>query len=344
VNNVLVTGGAGYIGSHAAKALARAGYCPVTVDNLCTGHADAVKWGPLHRHDIRDGAALDGLFATYRPIAVMHFAALSTVGESAISPLAYYDNNVAGTIALLEAMRRAGCVHIVFSSTCATYGIPEQVPITEEMPQAPINPYGRSKLMIEQILRDCDTAYGLRSASLRYFNAAGADPDGEIGENHDPETHLIPIALQAALGLRPRLEIFGRDYPTPDGTCIRDYIHVTDLAQAHVLALELLLAGGETRALNLGSGTGFSVLEIVSEVARITGRRVPHVFGPRREGDPARLVAGDGRARDELGWRPQFSAIDRQIGDAMRWIDRASSAAGTGTHDGEQPGTTPTRI
>lgn len=326
MKNVLVTGGAGFIGSHAAKALAGAGYRPVTIDNLSTGHAAAVKWGPLHQHDIRDAAALNGLFATYRPVAVMHFAALSTVGESVTRPTDYYDNNVSGSIALVEAMRRAGCRHIVFSSTCATYGIPDQIPITEETPQAPINPYGRSKLMIEQILRDCDTAFGLRSASLRYFNAAGADPDGEIGENHDPETHLIPIALQAALGLRPRLEIYGRDYPTPDGTCIRDYIHVSDLAEAHVLALDLLLEGGESRALNLGTGTGFSVLEIVAAMARITGRPVPHVFAPRREGDPARLVASDRRAREELGWEPRLSAIDRQIGDAMRWIVRSAPA------------------
>ncbi len=350
MKNVLVTGGAGFIGSHAAKALAGAGYRPVTIDNLSTGHAVAVKWGPLHEHDIRDAAALDGLFAAYRPVAVMHFAALSTVGESLTRPTVYYDNNVSGTIALLEAMRRAGCRHIVFSSTCATYGIPDHLPITEETPQAPINPYGRSKLMIEHILRDCDTAHGLRSASLRYFNAAGADPDGEIGEDHDPETHLIPIALQATLGLRPRLEIYGRDYPTPDGTCIRDYIHVSDLAQAHVLALERLLEGGESHALNLGSGTGFSVLEIVSAIARIAGRPVPHVFTARRPGDPARLVAGDGRARSELGWRPRLSAIDRQIGDALQWIARSAAPPQEGTaasapaHSGGRPGATRSRV
>jgi UDP-glucose-4-epimerase GalE len=317
---VLVTGGAGYIGSHAAKALSRAGYLPVTLDNLSRGHATAVRWGPFVQAGLLDAAALDAVFAEHRPVAVMHFAALSTVGESVADPGLYYSNNVAGTLGLLEAMRRAGCGRIVFSSTCATYGLPETLPITEATPQAPVNPYGASKLMVERILADAGAAYGLEHVALRYFNAAGADPEGEAGEAHDPETHLIPLALAAAAGQGAELAVFGDDYPTPDGTCIRDYIHVTDLARAHLLALERLRAGAPSRAYNLGNGRGFSVRAVIAAAAAVTGRPVPHRFAPRRPGDPPVLVADAALAAAELGWTPERAALETQIADAWAWM------------------------
>lgn len=318
-HTVLVTGGAGYIGSHACKALAAAGFTPVTYDNFVYGHRKAVRFGPLVEGDIRDAAALDAAFAAHRPVAVLHFAAFAYVGESVADPGKYYDNNVGGTVSLLEAMRRAGCGNIVFSSTCATYGDPVALPMDETHPQRPINPYGRSKLMIETMLADYGVAYGLGHLSLRYFNAAGADPDGELGEDHEPETHLIPLAIGAAQGTRAPLKVFGTDYDTPDGTCVRDYIHVTDLADAHVLALAHLLDGGAGGMLNLGTGTGNSVLEVVAAVRRAGGGDVPYAEAPRRAGDPPALVASAARAREVLGWTPRLTDIDTVVDTAWRW-------------------------
>jgi UDP-arabinose 4-epimerase len=315
---VLVTGGAGYIGSHACKALAGAGYTPLSYDNLSYGHPWAVRWGPLEQGDIADRATLDNVIARHRPSAVMHFAAYTYVGESVDNPGKYYRNNVAGTLTLLEAVRDHGIPHFIFSSTCATYGIPQRVPIAETHPQQPINPYGASKLMIERMLEDFGAAHGLRSVALRYFNAAGADPDGELGEDHDPETHLIPLALQAMLGQRADLAIFGTDYPTADGTAIRDYIHVTDLADAHVQALRYLERGGAGTAFNLGTGRGYSVREVVDTIAAVTGRRAP----TRRPGDPAVLVAAAQRGMDVLGWQPRCSELPHIITTAWRWHAR----------------------
>jgi len=316
---VLVTGGAGYIGSHACKALARAGFLPVSVDNLTHGHEWAVKWGPLVKGDIHDSGLLGQVFETFKPVAVLHFAAFAYVGESVVDPGKYYWNNVAGTVSLLEAMRRYRCSRIVFSSTCATYGIPEAVPIPEGHVQRPINPYGRSKLMIEDILRDFHDAYGLRYASLRYFNAAGADPDGEIGEDHEPETHLIPLVIRAALGYLPFVEIFGTDYPTPDGTAVRDYIHVTDLAEVHVLALQHLLEGRENVCLNLGTGRGHSVLEVIRAVEEAAVQPVPFRKTQRRAGDPPVLVAGSVQATERLGWQPRFTDLRSIVKTALLW-------------------------
>ena len=316
---VLVTGGAGYVGAHACKALAAAGYRPVVYDNLVYGQEQAVRWGPLVRGDIADGERLAGVLAKYRPAAVMHFAAVAYVGESVADPGKYYRNNVGGTLSLIEAMVAAGVDKLVFSSTCATYGEPERVPIREDSAQRPVNPYGKSKLMVEQMLADFEPAHGLRSVMLRYFNAAGASPGGEIGESHDPETHLIPLALDAAAGRGPELIVFGDDYPTPDGTCIRDYIHVDDLASAHVLALEHLIGGGASRAYNLGTGTGISNRELIDAVARVTGKPVPYRYGPRRPGDPPILVSDVARARSELGWIPESSDIDTIVATAWAW-------------------------
>ncbi len=319
IKNILVTGGGGYIGSHACKALAGAGCLPVALDNLVYGHEWAVKWGPFVKVDILDRMALDRIFEEYQPQAVLHFAAFAYVGESVTDPGKYYRNNVAGTVSLLEAMRDHGCRHIVFSSTCATYGVPETIPIPEDHPQKPINPYGWSKWMIEQILRDFDHAHDIRSVSLRYFNAAGADPDGEIGEVHNPETHLIPLVIEAALGRRRHVEIYGADYPTPDGTAIRDYIHVTDLAEAHVLALDYLFKDGETTFLNLGTGQGHSVRDVITAVERVTGRRVPVRETSRRPGDPTILVATHEKATKILDWSPRFSNLDEIVKTAWEW-------------------------
>jgi UDP-arabinose 4-epimerase len=322
---VLVTGGAGYIGAHGCKALSQAGYQPVIFDNLLQGHEQAVQWGPLEIGDVADRPRLDEVFERYRPSAVMHFAAFACVGESVRDPGKYYRNNVGGTLSLVEAMLAHGVHKLVFSSTCATYGDPERVPITEDEPQSPINPYGWSKLMVEQVLSDFERAHGLRSVMLRYFNAAGASLDGEIGECHDPETHLIPLALAAAGGKGPKLTVFGDDYATPDGTCIRDYIHVDDLANAHVKAIDYLREDNETRAFNLGTGSGVSVYEILDAIERVTGRPVPHRFGPRREGDPPVLVSDATRARNELGWIPTSSDIDTIIATAWSWHQSRAS-------------------
>ncbi|SMP76139.1 UDP-glucose 4-epimerase GalE [Desulfonatronum lacustre] len=316
---ILVTGGAGYIGSQTCKALAAAGYRPVTLDNLVYGHEWAVRWGELVKGDILDGAVLDALFATHAPKAVIHFAAYAYVGESVTDPQKYYRNNVAGSLSLLEAMLRHGCRRIVFSSTCATYGEPLEIPIPESHPQHPVNPYGWSKLMIEQMLRDFDAAYGLRHVALRYFNAAGADPDGELGEEHDPETHLIPLAVLAAQGKRGPLSVFGRDYPTPDGTAIRDYIHVADLARAHVAALRFLLDEDRSEAFNLGTGSGHSVRQVVDMVREVGGREVPTLDAPRRAGDPPALVAVADKARAVLGWEPSLPRLEDIVRTAWDW-------------------------
>ncbi len=316
---VLVTGGAGYIGSHACKALARAGYTPVAYDNLVYGHEWAVKWGPFEKGDILDGARLGEVVGKYRPAAVMHFAAYAYVGESVADPGKYYRNNVVGTLSLLDTMRAHGVDQFVFSSSCATYGIPETVPISEDAPQRPISPYGASKLMVEQILSDYGAAYGLKSVALRYFNAAGADPDGETGEDHNPETHLIPLVLDAAAGARDGVTILGDDYATPDGTCIRDYIHVSDIAEAHVLALKGLAGGKLRKAYNLGTGVGISVSEVIEAACRVTRRNIPLVRGPRRSGDPAALWADASRIRSEMGWAPRQSSIDELIRTAWCW-------------------------
>jgi UDP-glucose-4-epimerase GalE len=322
MQSILVTGGAGYIGSHTCKLLARAGYRPVVFDNLSRGHREAVRWGPLVEADLADRARLGAALAEHRVAGVMHFAAHACVGESVADPALYYRNNLVGTLSLLDAMRRVGVGNIVFSSTCAIYGTPEITPIRESAPQRPVNPYGETKLAIERALCWYGEAYGIRSAALRYFNAAGADPDREIGEHHEPETHLIPLILQAALGRRPQIEIYGIDYPTPDGTAIRDYVHVHDLAIAHLQALEHLRGGGASIAVNLGTGRGHSVREVIAAVERISGRRVPAQTTPRRAGDPPALVADPSLAAERLGWRAQFSDLDTIIRTALAWHTR----------------------
>ncbi|MBI1250879.1 MAG: UDP-glucose 4-epimerase GalE [Alphaproteobacteria bacterium] len=324
---VLVLGGAGYIGSHVCKALARAGFMPVTYDNLSRGFANAVRWGPLEIGDIRDETRLGDALRTHAPIAAMHFAGMAYVGESVVDPLLYYDCNIAGVCAMTRALLRHGVEQLVFSSTCAVYGAQDSKPISEATPQAPINPYGFTKLAAERMLADAGRAHGLRSISLRYFNAAGADPDGEIGEQHDPETHAIPLAIEAALGLRATFSIFGDDFPTPDGTAVRDYVHVSDLADAHVLALRHLLQGGPSTAVNLGAERGVSVLEICAAIARVLGRAPLIDRQPRREGDPACLVADASRARMLLNWAPTRSDIDRIVSDAATWAKRRTPVA-----------------
>lgn len=319
---VLVTGGAGYIGSHAVLALQQAGYGVVVLDNLVYGHKDIVDQVlkvELVVGDTNDRALLDNLFAMHDFAAVMHFAAYAYVGESVSHPDKYYRNNVIGTLTLLEAMVAAQIPYFVFSSTCATYGVPSVVPIPEDHPQAPINPYGASKLMVERILADFDQAYNLRSVCFRYFNAAGADPEGRLGEDHNPETHLIPLVLMTALGKRPSVAMFGTDYPTPDGTCVRDYIHVTDLAQAHVLGLQYLLQGGQSDRFNLGNGNGFSVREVIDTARRVTGHPIPAEARDRRPGDPPALVGSSDRARQVLGWQPQYADLETILTHAWQW-------------------------
>ena len=319
---ILVTGGAGYIGSHAAKALARAGYEPVTYDNLGRGHRAAVRWGPLVEGDLADRALLVDALRRHKVAAVMHFAAFAYVGESVSEPELYFRNNVANSLTLLEAMGEAGVRHMVFSSTCATYGLPDKMPIAEDAPQRPVNPYGESKLMIERMLHWLGPARGLTHAALRYFNAAGADPEGEIGEDHDPETHLIPLVLLTAQGRRAAIDIYGTDYPTPDGSAIRDYIHVQDLADAHVLALAHLLKGGGSLALNLGTGEGHSVRAVIDAAERVTGRTIARRETARRPGDPPTLVADARKAKATLGWTPRLSGLDDIIASAWAWLRR----------------------
>ncbi len=315
---VLVAGGAGYIGSHACKALAKAGYRVVAFDNLVAGHRAAVKWGELVDGDINDTAAVAEAIRRFEVDAVMHFAAFLDVGESVREPVKYYRNNVGGALSVLEAMAARGVKHFVFSSTCATYGEPIETPISESHPQNPINSYGESKLAVERAFPHFERAYEIHSTALRYFNASGADPDGDIGEDHDPEIHLIPRAIEAATGGRG-LQVFGDDYPTPDGTCLRDYIHVTDLAEAHIKALEASIETGRSGAYNLGSGRPHSVRQVINAVERVTGRKVPWTLAPRRPGDPAVLYAAPQKAQSELHWTPRFVEIDAIVGTAWTW-------------------------
>jgi UDP-arabinose 4-epimerase len=320
VRTILVTGGAGFVGSHACKALARAGYSPVTFDNLERGHDWAVKWGPLERGDLRDEKALHRVFERWKPWAVMHFAAYAYVGESNIAPLKYYDNNIGGTAKLLNACAAFECKNVVFSSSCATFGIPSHLPLTEDAAQHPVSPYGYTKLVVERMLCDADAAHGTRHVVLRYFNAAGADPDGELGEMHDPETHLIPLALLAALGRQPSIKVFGSDYPTPDGTCVRDYVHVSDLADAHVAALDWLAAGSGSSSFNLGNGRGFSVAEVVHTTEQVTGLTIKTELSPRRSGDPPVLISDSTKAQNLLKWEPRFPDLSQQIDHAWKWF------------------------
>ena len=321
-STILVTGGAGYIGSHAVLALKQAGYEVVILDNLVYGHRDLIEQVlkvELIEGDTGDRDLLDKLFKSRDIAAVMHFSAYAYVGESVSNPAKYYRNNVIGTITLLEAMLAASVKKFVFSSTCATYGVPETVPIPEDHPQNPINPYGATKLMVERILSDFNEAYDLKSVRFRYFNAAGADPSGRLGEDHNPETHLIPLVLQTALGKRESISIFGTDYPTDDGTCVRDYIHVSDLADAHVLGLEYLLKGGDSTFFNLGNGNGFSVKEVIETARQITGKEIKAIECDRRPGDPPALIGSADKARKVLGWQPQYTSIKDIMTHAWEW-------------------------
>ena len=319
---ILVVGGAGYIGSHMVKQLRQAGYAVAVVDDLSSGRREAVLGAPLHVGDIGDAAFVSALLAQVRPAAVMHFASFIQVGESVADPGKYYRNNVTATQVLLDAMRAQGIDRFIFSSTAAIFGDPQYTPIDEAHPKAPINPYGRSKWFVEQMLDDYDRAYGLKSVCLRYFNAAGADPEGELGECHEPETHLIPLILQVASGRRPHITVYGEDYPTPDGTCIRDYIHVSDLCQAHLLALQQLLAGGGSARYNLGNGNGYSVREVIAAARRVSGHPIPVQTGPRRPGDPPVLVADARAARQALGWQPRHADLDTLLAHAWAWEQR----------------------
>jgi UDP-glucose 4-epimerase len=323
--NILVVGGAGYIGAHTCLDLFNKGFTPIVYDNLSTGHAEFVKWGPLEVGDIRDRGRLDEVFRKHKPVAIMHFAAAIEVGESVRDPGGYYDNNVAGTITLLRAAQAAGIDKLVFSSTCATYGIPSSIPMNEAHAQSPINPYGRSKLIVEQILGDLDLYQDFRSCILRYFNAAGADPEGRIGEWHSPETHAIPIAIETALGRRPHFQVLGTDYDTRDGSCVRDFVHVLDLADAHTRAVEHLLNGGPSHALNLGTGHGTTVKELLKTVQSVAGRDFKIEYGPRRSGDSPALVADNALARRTIGWSPRHD-LQSIIGTAWNWHSNCPSA------------------
>jgi UDP-glucose 4-epimerase len=319
MNKILIIGGAGYIGSHMSKYLAKHGYTPVVLDNLIYGHREAVKWGPFVEGSMADPNLLKKIFSEHDIAAVMHFAAFCYVGESVTEPAKYYQNNVAATLNLLQAMVEGKVNNFIFSSSCATYGEPIEIPMTEAHPRNPINPYGRTKLIVEQMLEDFNKAYALESTSLRYFNAAGADPDGELGEDHRPETHLIPLVLQTALGQRETINIFGDDYPTKDGTCIRDYIHIEDLAQAHLLALEKLLKGEHGDQYNLGNGDGHSVKQVIEVAREVSGRDIPAKVTDRRPGDPAVLISSSDKAFKQLGWKPQYPDLRTIIETAWQW-------------------------
>ena len=332
MKKVLIAGGAGYIGSHTAKLLRASGHCPVLVDDLSVGNREAARYGQLEHANIGDGVALRHILRHHQIGAVIHFAASAYVGESIRAPQKYFHNNVINTLNLLDAMLDCGVQEIVFSSTCATYGVPQALPISEQHQQCPVNPYGDSKLFIERTLRWYGEAYGLRWVALRYFNAAGADPDGALGECHHPETHLIPLAILSALGAEPALRIFGTDYATPDGTCVRDYIHVSDLARAHLLALQYLTSGEPSGAFNLGTGRGHSVSEVVAAVEAVSGAPVPVEYAARRPGDPSALVADPRRANEILGWRPVFSALPAIIETAWSWHAAQVSTAAWVSH------------
>lgn len=332
----LVTGGAGYIGSHTCKALATAGHTPVVLDNLSTGHRWAVKWGPLVVADIADRSRVKSAVKEFGIGAVIHFAAHAYVGESVRKPQKYFDNNVTKTLALLDTLLEAGISKVVLSSSCATYGVPQKLPISEDDAQQPINPYGESKLFVEKVLYWYEVAYGIRHMNLRYFNAAGADPDGEIGEYHDPETHLIPLVIAAAQGVNPTFEIFGTDYDTADGTAVRDYVHVCDLARAHVNALDYLVAGGHSASVNLGTGCGHSIREVISAVETISGRAVPVVEGPRRPGDPATLIANPQLGQTVLSWTPDKSDLQTIVRTAWHWHQSRLIGAALGASKDEK--------
>lgn len=319
MKEILVVGGAGYIGSHMCKYLHQKGMRPVVLDNLSCGHRQAVKWGPFFEGDMADASLLREIFQKHNIEAVMHFAAFCYVGESVEKPLKYYQNNICAPLTLLTEMVAHNILNFIFSSTCATYGEPERLPLMEDFPQNPINPYGRSKLMMEQILDDLDHAENMKAVCLRYFNAAGADPECEIGEDHDPETHLIPIVLQTALGQRDKLTIFGSDYQTEDGTCIRDYIHILDLAQAHYLSLQHLLQGGKSKKYNLGNGNGYSILDVIKSAEKITERKIPFDYAERRPGDPAALVGSADLITRELGWIPEYNSLESILSTAWNW-------------------------
>ncbi|MBF0153664.1 MAG: UDP-glucose 4-epimerase GalE [Magnetococcales bacterium] len=323
MSTILVVGGAGYIGSHVCKALSRLGYLPVTFDSLVTGHVQAVRWGPFEKGNLMDREALDRVLSVYRPGAVMHFAAFSSVGESVVDPGKFYRNNVVGSLSLLDALRDHGIRKVVFSSSCAVYGESVYIPMTEDHPLFPVNPYGYTKRVVERMLVDFGRAHGMSSVSLRYFNAAGADPDGETGENHTPVTRLIPLALAAVSNRQSPVTIMGTDYPTPDGSCIRDYIHVTDLADAHIRALESMNRSsdqGVCKVFNLSAGRGSSVFQVLEMIEKITGREVPTIRGLRRPGDPPWLVGDSTLAQQELGWTPRFSSLDTIVATGWNWL------------------------
>lgn len=319
MKNILVTGGAGYIGSHTVMALLEQGYNTITFDNLSEGHRESVTGGEFFKGDLSDPEALREVFSTHSIDGVVHFASKCYVGESMENPQKYYYENVVNGLNLLKIMMEYGVKNIIFSSSAATYGNPHHIPITEEHPASPINTYGETKLIIEKILRDYDRAYGLKYISLRYFNAAGADPKGRIGENHEPETHLIPLVLDAAMGIRENIQIFGTDYDTEDGTCVRDYIHILDLAEAHILGLKKLFSGGKSGVYNLGTGNGNSVREIIEVAERVTGKKIPVKETPRRPGDPPALIASSKKAKKELGWKPAYEDINLIIETAWKW-------------------------
>jgi len=326
MTNILVTGGAGYIGSHTCLALSERGYTPVVYDSLVNGHREFVQWGPFEQGDIRDQQRLEQVIQAYKPAAIVHFAGLIEVAESITNPIAFFDNNVSGSLALFACALRAGIDKVVFSSTCATYGIPQEIPMRESHPQSPISPYGTSKLLVEKLLADLSTFQNLRSVILRYFNAAGADLKGRIGERHNPESHVIPIAIDVARGARPVFRIYGSDYPTPDGTCIRDFIHVADLADAHARGIDYLLGGGASVALNLGTGQGTSVKQLVHVIERMSNIRLPIEFAARREGDPPQLIADNTKAKMTLQWQP-FQQLEDIVKSAWNWHRRADADA-----------------
>ena len=328
--NILVTGGAGFVGSHVCKALARSGYRPIAFDNLERGHDWAVKWGPLERGDLRLESDVRRVFEVWRPSAVIHLAAYAYVGESVIDPVRYYDNNVGGTAKLLAACAAFGCRQIVLSSSCATYGVPDRLPLKEDDMQRPVNPYGYTKLIAERMLGDVQAAYGIEHVSLRYFNAAGADPEGELGEVHEPETHLIPLVLFAAMGRQPSIKVFGTDYPTKDGTCVRDYVHVSDLADAHVAAVRWLAAAKSSVTFNLGNGQGYSVADVVRTSEKVTALPIRTEMCPARPGDPPTLISDSSKAREVLGWRPKFPGLEQQIEHAWQWFRTGMSKAPAG--------------
>jgi UDP-glucose-4-epimerase GalE len=323
--NILVTGGAGYIGSHCCKILAKLGFVPIVYDNLCRGHQSFVRWGPFEYGDILDSQRLTEVVLKYKPEAVIHFAGLAYVGESMIEPARYFRNNVGGSLVLLEVLRSCGVTNLIFSSTCATYGVPEIVPVPESHPQRPINPYGCTKMIVEQAIREFGRAYGLRYVILRYFNAAGADSDGDVGESHVPETHLIPLVLMAAKGTVQEVNIFGNNYDTPDGTCVRDFIHVSDLAEAHAVALKALMAGYDGGVFNVGTGRGHSVREVLDAARVITQRPIVEKICSRREGDPPMLVADSSRIRAALQWQPTRSSLSSILESAWKWTNLSST-------------------